>query len=199
MGQGRREYKRLYMRTYRKNGFAPPQRGYSWEFKEGDDLHFGYVRAVHLPELVSLEEQFFLESSGEAGARCLRAQWRRRAEAPAPGAYLSLHLPGRRVLLEVKAVRRSCDCCRRSAATQVFLFEERRARQAPSACECARGILWSPATRWREADAPPGHAASDGGHARREMSGVLDLFRKRKELESALYRKEWRARRRGGR
>ena len=153
-------------------------------YREGEDEIHGRVRAVHLHELLALEEQY-VPTNGVID-RAIRAHWPGQSVPPLIGAMVSLHVPGQRVLVRVTRVARSCNCCVRGACALVYMREMPETRRLQMECECTTKVGWSDADKWHMPTDPRRKTASDGGHAQREMSGILGLFRRKLPIKEAL-------------
>lgn len=151
----------------------------AWAYTEGEDLRAGKVRAVHLHEVLALEEQYTM--SGNVVTRSIRAHWLAKADPPRLGQMLSLHIPGQRVLVSVSRVSTSCGCCPRGAVCLVYMREVRTAMRIRKECRCCETPQWAQVDEWVSPTNPRELAASDGAHVRREMTGILELFNKRRK------------------
>lgn len=148
----------------------------AYAYAEGEDLRVGVVRPVHMPEMLAIEEQYV--PSRNTVTRAARIHWLDKGNPPVKGQLLSLHLPGQRVLVCVSRVSRSCGCCPKGAVALVYVREVRTAMRMYKECRCTTTPQWAQTDEWLSPSDPRQLSAVDGGHARREMSGILGLFQK---------------------
>lgn len=119
------------------------------QYKEGSREEFGWLRVIHLDDLLSIETQ--LSISEGAVLYGMRLGWKR-GLPPLTGELISLHMPQSRMLVRVSRVMRTCVCCTRGA---VYVHVEPSPGIVPDTskiCHCSKKRNQKTVKDWRNYD-----------------------------------------------
>lgn len=116
------------------------------QYREGSRVEFGWLRIVHLDDLLSIETR--IEVQDGAVVYGMRLGWKK-GEPPLVGELISLHLPKSKTLVRVSRVARTCVCCAHGI-TYLYVEQTSGVLPDPSICACARRRELLACRQWRD-------------------------------------------------